>query len=1499
MRLLAINDYNVCCATFAEVMMLLAEAADGGDGDGSMTLIFSSHSHADAHEAMYRVRPIEAKVGPGPLHAEWRSGPGGVGLDIVGFRSKTIGGSPLEDAGAIPGMHLLFLNDVDVSQDASEKVSMMMKATSKQPRRLVLGMHLHADAAKDAEVWLRKAAKEKARRGMAKRSKGGRAERAHAHARGHSKGRPRVGGAHNAQRKRRDARRQAKLVRRKAKRDRLKRRKQRLQTLASKGEGNPLAADRAAEREEKEMHESRKFFEEQSRAGNEARETEPSGFGPRPAVKEGVSSGVETWSRREEKAVGDKAADKAVEDTVVFLNSSEWGRKTLADELATVRAARKRLFRSKDMYGKRRFIAEEIFMELDADASGAVDAKEFSTMLSALGVEMGEAEAYFTLGYIDRDGSGLIEMGEFCDWYATLDDRTEEDRVWMQSQQRGGAAGKTGLSRRERAARAALRAKNLARRKRARVTGRSDVLRARYNLMRRARPDARADAVARYRERCPPPAEVIDSEAKATFAAEKRRRAAAEAEVRLAEAGAQRGGAASSASSAAAAKKANAAARADVARAAQELGLWSEQREIKIADEAWARAIEATKMFLRATRVGKRQLADEVARQRAIRKRRHSLTKLRQRLLEAEDIFMRFDRDCQGRMDPYEFRSMISELGIELTQQEFDRVWRRLDADGSGGVERDEFCEWFASTVHGEGAGASTADAVASGSVTERLSKKKMRVLRAKLEAQKQLRTARGLTDAVRAEYLILAKAAADARQLAINNFRKKYDPPFRVEVDGWSRVKENEAALVAAEKAGGECIIFLETTAWGKKQLAEEAERERRIRLGRPKPLPEEQRQLDAQDVFMQFDGDASGEVDRNELERMLGALGFSVGNAEFGKIMADLDRDGSGNIDMDEFVTWYVSWEMDALPFDVDNDPAAALRAHKMKRLRQKMAAVRLKRTATGELDRCRARYTLVQKARKEGWARGVQTYRLEHPPDEGIDGVPSVAAGPTKSAKKEGPKETWNKANQDAAALAGAERAVRAAAIYIDTSVAGAAALATYIEKLKAERLRREALSGISKAVERRRWEGETVFMKFDADCSGSVDWVEFGQLVECVGMKMGVAELKALLRELDTDASGDVDMDEFLTWWLSLEHLSARSRARIRRITADEAAVDKMRARHLILVQARKKGRADAIAEYTSRCRKPDNSTVRPGAPTPDQAAGVGQMTEVEKQSRAKRDAAKRQAACALAEEEAREAMERFLRTPHGQKALAQEAAKQKNIRLERVGSGRPSVDARAKVQGRDERRRRDENGNGTENDDVEEEEEEEEEGGGVGKNLARRKRARADRAAARAKESRRLEAEDTFMRFDKDASGAVDATELGDMMKVLGMELSDREIHGILLEMDEDGSGEIDMLEFTEWYCSYKGKSSMAERAKIQMLRAKMKMALAARNLSGETDVTRARYMLLQKAQHDARRKVLKQLCDEKKNEKLERLEVGLDVTQIYLAQPDSFDLRRG
>ena len=60
----------------------------------------------------------------------------------------------------------------------------------------------------------------------------------------------------------------------------------------------------------------------------------------------------------------------------------------------------------------------------------------------------------------------------------------------------------------------------------------------------------------------------------------------------------------------------------------------------------------------------------------------------------------------------------------------------------------------------------------------------------------------------------------------------------------------------------------------------------------------------MEIKEAFDLFDTDKSGQIDKEELKQALKNLGIDAKNQTLTNMMNDLDKDGSGQIDFDEFI-------------------------------------------------------------------------------------------------------------------------------------------------------------------------------------------------------------------------------------------------------------------------------------------------------------------------------------------------------------------------------------------------------------------------------------------------------------------------------------------------------------------------------------------------------------------------------------------------------------------
>ena len=74
-------------------------------------------------------------------------------------------------------------------------------------------------------------------------------------------------------------------------------------------------------------------------------------------------------------------------------------------------------------------------------------------------------------------------------------------------------------------------------------------------------------------------------------------------------------------------------------------------------------------------------------------------------------------------------------------------------------------------------------------------------------------------------------------------------------------------------------------------------------MKMGKAKPLTDDQKK-EVKEAFDLFDTDGSGCIDGKELKIAMQALGFEPSSDEIAKMMSDIDCDGNGTVEFEEFI-------------------------------------------------------------------------------------------------------------------------------------------------------------------------------------------------------------------------------------------------------------------------------------------------------------------------------------------------------------------------------------------------------------------------------------------------------------------------------------------------------------------------------------------------------------------------------------------------------------------
>ena len=61
------------------------------------------------------------------------------------------------------------------------------------------------------------------------------------------------------------------------------------------------------------------------------------------------------------------------------------------------------------------------------------------------------------------------------------------------------------------------------------------------------------------------------------------------------------------------------------------------------------------------------------------------------------EVFRKYDADGGGTLDMEELSVLLKELKVPMTEEELEKLFDELDEDGEGGIDFEEFYEWFTS----------------------------------------------------------------------------------------------------------------------------------------------------------------------------------------------------------------------------------------------------------------------------------------------------------------------------------------------------------------------------------------------------------------------------------------------------------------------------------------------------------------------------------------------------------------------------------------------------------------------------------------------------------------------------------------------------------------------------------------------------------------------------------------------------------------------------------
>eukprot|EP00944_MAST-04C_sp_MAST-4C-sp1_P000433 g433.t1 len=277
---------------------------------------------------------------------------------------------------------------------------------------------------------------------------------------------------------------------------------------------------------------------------------------------------------------------------------------------------------------------------------------------------------------------------------------------------------------------------------------------------------------------------------------------------------------------------------------------------------------------------------------------------LDERLDAVMQLFEECDEGEKEYLMPKEFAQLTANLGIILSADELDDAIERIDEDGNGQIEIDEYLDWWGDDE-----------------VTERYeermealeSGKPYRLLGSeyKGDAEERLASVRGLFDQCDVgdkEYLMPDEFALLSAKLGVRLSEKELETAIEeIDEDGNGQIEIDE---------------YLDW--WGDQELIRLYSMQvDALEAGKPYRMMGEELQKESAEkrlavvlvIFKVCDEGDKDYLDPNEFAKLSKVLGVVLTPYELMKAIEEIDEDGNGQIEIDEYLDWWGDKELIAI--------------------------------------------------------------------------------------------------------------------------------------------------------------------------------------------------------------------------------------------------------------------------------------------------------------------------------------------------------------------------------------------------------------------------------------------------------------------------------------------------------------------------------------------------------------------------------------------------------
>jgi Ca2+-binding EF-hand superfamily protein len=247
---------------------------------------------------------------------------------------------------------------------------------------------------------------------------------------------------------------------------------------------------------------------------------------------------------------------------------------------------------------------------------------------------------------------------------------------------------------------------------------------------------------------------------------------------------------------------------------------------------------------------------------------------------------------------------------------------------------------------------------------------------------------------------------------------------------------------------------------------------------------------------VFNQVDIDRGGSLDIKEVKEFFIKIGMSLTDDELDAAMADMDPNGDGDIDFDEFSGWwFAGTELSEAVKKASNTEEARIK----KMYENLLANGADKKTA---------------EIKFEGLSDLGSTLGVTLTKPEIVDALKEMDEDGGGTVDYEEFSDWWKSSSKIA-------------------------------ERLRTKMQRQEA-------------QVRVLFDRLDEDHGGDIGAQELAKISKDIGMAMSEDQIEAMIKEIDEDGGGTIDYDEFMVWWTSDSAIAAKFKEKLEPYLKKEAA-----------------------------------------------------------------------------------------------------------------------------------------------------------------------------------------------------------------------------------------------------------------------------------------------------------------------------------------------------